>query len=135
MVTASPDITASPVPTAAPGAITGRVGYPSDFAPPVTVYAIDTSDSSVYFWTDTPRFGNPLSATLPPGPTWGPTGPGNYTISGVVPGTYYVIAYRNDAPSPPQLKEAPGAYTQSTASAARTTCRPHSLARAQSTTR
>jgi hypothetical protein len=117
-VTASPvatTATASPVPSAAPGAITGRIGYPSDFAPPVTVYAISTSDSSVYFWTDTPRIGNPLSATLPPGPTWGPTGPGNYTITGVTPGTYYVIAYRNDTTDPPQLKDAPGAYTQSTA--------------------
>jgi hypothetical protein len=115
-VTASPAptaATASPVPSPATGTITGRIGYPSDFAPPVTVYAISVSDSSVWFSTDTPRFGNPLSATPPPGgPTWAPTGPGTYSLSGIKPGTYYVIAYRNDTPDPPQLKNFPGIYTQ-----------------------
>ena len=64
------------------------------------------SDSNVWFSTDTPRFGNPLSATPPPGPTWPPTGPGSYSIGGVAPGTYYVIAYRNDG------NPGVGAYTQ-----------------------
>ena len=114
----SPATVASPTPTTSPtiaaattpppsasapassvtttGTIAGRLGYPSDFVPPLTVYAISTSNSSVWFSTDTPRFGNPLSATLPPGPTWPPTGPGTYAISGIPAGTYYVIAYRND---------------------------------------
>jgi len=78
------------------GTITGRLGYPSDFVPQLTVYAISISDSSVWFSTDTPRFGNPLSATLPPGPTWPSSGPGTYRLSGIRPGTYFVIAYRND---------------------------------------
>lgn len=111
-----PTIIASPSPTAtAPttGTITGRLGYPSDFVPPLTVYAISVSDSSVWFSTDTPRFGNPLSATPPPGgPTWPPSGDGTYSISRIPPGTYYVIAYRNDGAENPQYKNFPGAYTQ-----------------------
>jgi hypothetical protein len=79
--------------------------------PPLTVYAITVSDSSVWFSTDTPRFGNPLSATLPPGPTWPPAGPGNYSV-GVPPGSYYVIAYRNDTAEAPVYKNFPGAFTQ-----------------------
>jgi len=113
--TSVPVASLSPTPSAATtGTITGRLGYPSDFVPPVTVYAISAFDSSVWFSTVTPRFGNPLSATLPPGPTWPSTGPGTYSISGVAPGTYYVIAYRNDTPDP-QVKLSAAAYTQSTA--------------------
>ena len=90
------------------GSITGRLGYPSDFVPPLTVYAISVSDPNVWFSTSTPRFGNPLSS-VPPGPTWPPSGPGTYLITGVAPGTYYVIAYRND--DTPQ-SSFPGAYTE-----------------------
>lgn len=90
------------------GTITGRLGYPSDFVPPLTVYAISVSDPNVWFSTSTPRFGNPLSS-VPPGPTWPPSGPGTYLITGVAPGTYYVIAYRND--DTPQ-SSFPGAYTE-----------------------
>ena len=96
---------ATPVQT---GTITGRLGYPSDFVPALTVYAISVNDPSVWFSAGTPRFGNPLSS-IPPGPTWPPSGPGTYSISGVAPGTYYVIAYRDDAT--PQ-SSFPGAYTQ-----------------------
>jgi len=46
--TPSPVATASPVPTAQPGAITGTFGYPSDFIPAVTVYAISTTDRSAF---------------------------------------------------------------------------------------
>lgn len=114
--TASPSASAATSATALPtGAITGRLAYGSDFMPPVTVYAINTSDSNVWFSTDTPRFGNPLSGTQPPGPTWPSTGPGTYMISGITPGTYFVIAYRNDDPIPPSLKNIPAAYTQWTA--------------------
>jgi hypothetical protein len=113
--TTTPVASLSPTPSAAAtGTITGRLSYPSDFVPPVTVYAISVSDSSIWFSTDTPRFGNPLWATLPPGPTWPSTGPGSYSIRGLAPGTYYVIAYRNDTPDP-QVKLSAAAYTQSTA--------------------
>jgi hypothetical protein len=79
--------------TAAPttGAITGRFGYPSDFIPPVTVYAISVADPKVFFFVDFAGFGNPPRPTLPPGVSQ-PT----YTLTGIAPGTYYVIAYRND---------------------------------------
>jgi len=93
----APIASLSPTPSVTTtGTITGRLGYPSDFVPQLTVYAISMSDPSVWFSTDTPHFGNPVSATLPPGPTWPPTGPGTYGIRGITPGTYYVIAYRND---------------------------------------
>jgi hypothetical protein len=115
-VAASPSPSASPSTSAAAsataglaGAITGRLGYGSDFVPPVTVYAISVSDPSVWFSTDTPRFGN--APPVPGEPTWPPSGPGTYLIGRVTPGTYYVIAYRNDNPGP-QLKDLPGAYTQ-----------------------
>lgn len=115
--TASPSASGAASATArATGAITGRLGYPSDFVPPVTVYAISVSDPNVWFSTDTPRFGNPLSATPPPGgPTWPPSGPGTYLISGITPGSYYVIAYRNDNPETPGLKNLPGGFTQAAA--------------------
>lgn len=89
--TPSPVATPSPAPTAQPGSITGRFGYPSDFIPAVTVYAISTTDPSVWYSVDFPGFGNPPRPTLPPGVPQ-PT----YTISGVASGTYWVVAYRND---------------------------------------
>lgn len=89
----SPPATASPTP--ATGTIIGRLGYPSDFVPQLTVYAISVTDPNVWFSTDTPHFGNGSSPT-PPGPTWPPEGPGMYRIAGIRPGTYYVLAYRND---------------------------------------
>ena len=89
--TPSPVATASPVPTAQPGAITGTFGYPSDFIPAVTVYAISTTDPRVWYSVNFPGYGNPPRPTLPPGQTQ-PT----YTITGVAPGTYWVVAYRND---------------------------------------
>jgi hypothetical protein len=97
--TASAAVSSAPTQpsAAATGAITGQLGYPSDFVPPLTVYAISVNDSKVWFSTDTPRFGNPVSATpAPGGPTWPPSGPGTYTLTGIAPGTYYVMAWRND---------------------------------------
>jgi hypothetical protein len=95
-ISALPSATA-PVAVATPvetGAISGRFGYPSDFIPPVTVYAISTTDQRVWFSVDFPGFGNPPRPTLPPGQT-----NANYTITGVAPGSYWVVAYRNDGQS------------------------------------
>lgn len=89
--TPSPVATASPPPTAQPGAITGRFGYGSDFIPAVTVYAISTTDQRVWYSVDSAGFGNPPRPTIPPG-----AGQPSYTITGVAPGTYWVVAYRND---------------------------------------
>jgi hypothetical protein len=84
------------------GAITGRFGYPSDFIPPVTVYAISTTDQRVWYSVDFAGFGNPPRPTLPPG-----VSQPSYTITGVAPGTYWVVAYRNDG----QLPD-PGYYSR-----------------------
>lgn len=101
-ITPSPVATASPSPSAQLGAITGRFGYPSDFIPSVTVYAISTTDSRVWYSVDFPGFGNPPRPTLPPG-----TSQPSYTIAGVAPGEYWVVAYRNDRNLPD-----PGYYSQ-----------------------
>lgn len=114
--TPSPTTSPSPSPTAAPtaipspvslqpvllGGITGRFAYGSDFIPPVTVYAISTTDPRVWYSVAFAGFGNPPRPTLPPGQT-----EARYTITGVAPGTYWVVAYRTDA-----LLPDPGYYSR-----------------------
>jgi len=99
---ASPVATASPATTAQTGAITGRFGYGSDFIPPVTVYAIGADDQRIWFSVEFPGYGNPPRATAQPG-----TEPGTYTLTGITPGRYVVVAYRNDGQKPD-----PGLYTR-----------------------
>ena len=102
--TASPLATGTPTapPTAvASGLLTGSLGYPSEFIPPLTVYAISVADQRVFFSVDTPRY--PLATNTPPRPS--------YTMTGVAPGTYYVLAYRNDDVNV-EAKDAPGVYSQ-----------------------
>jgi len=89
--------TATPSPSPAPTAqtratITGRISYPSDFTPPLTVYAIGTTDARTFYSVDVARF-------PPPSPWPSPLPPPTYTIAGVTPGSYYVVAYRNDNPT------------------------------------
>jgi hypothetical protein len=99
---AGPSSTATATPQAG-GAIIGRFTYPSDFIPPVTVYAINQNDQRVWFSVEFPGYGNPPRATAQPG-----TEPGTYTLTGVAPGTTYaVVAYRNDGQKPD-----PGVYTR-----------------------
>lgn len=106
----------SPSPTAlASGAITGRLGYPSEFILPLTVYAISTTDRRVWFSVDVPRFPSASPATPLPTGTFRPGEEPRYTITGVALGTYVVLAYRNDG----QLPAEPGAYTQAVIN-----CRP-----------
>ena len=101
--TAPPSPTSAPAATPTPGgAITGRFGYPSDFIPAVTVYAISTTDPRVWYSVEFPGLGNPPRPTLPPGVSQ-PT----YTITGVAAGTYWVVAYRNDRNLPD-----PGFYSR-----------------------
>jgi hypothetical protein len=101
---APPVATVSPTPSAPTGsAITGRFGYPSDFMPALTVYAISVNDPRVFFSVEFAGFGNPPRPTLPPG-----VSQATYTLTGIAPGTYYVLAYRND--NSPGL----GVYSQHT---------------------
>jgi hypothetical protein len=102
--TASPPATVTstaPSPAAPSGVLTGALGYPSEFIPPLTVYAISVADQRVFFSVDTPRY--PLATNTPPRPS--------YTMTGVAPGTYYVLAYRNDDVNV-EAKNAPGVYSQ-----------------------
>ena len=103
----SPTATASPspAPTAQTGAVTGRFGGGTDFIPPVTVYAIGANDQRVWYSVEFPGY---ALYTGPTGPTAQPgTEPGTYTLTGVAPGTYWVVAYRNDG-----YKPDPGVYTR-----------------------
>jgi hypothetical protein len=66
------------------------------------VYAISTSDPRRWYSVDFPGFGNPPRPTLPPGVSQ-PT----FMITGVAPGVYWVVAYRNDREQPD-----PGYYSR-----------------------
>lgn len=89
---AAPSPTDRPTATPQAGAITGRLGYPGEGIPPVSVYAISTADQRVWYSVDVPGFPpNPLPS--------GTLAEPRYTISGVAPGTYWVLAYRNDRPT------------------------------------
>jgi hypothetical protein len=101
--TSAPVAIPTPVPA---GAITGRFAYGSDFIPPVTVYAISTTDQRAWYSVEFAGFGNPPRPTLAPGQT-----DATYTITGVAPGTYWVVAYRNDATGP-SLGPDPGYYSR-----------------------
>jgi len=107
--------TASSTPTGAPsGTITGRLGYPSEFVPPMTIFAISVKDPNVWYSTHTPFFGSFTRPTPSPTPsfaaTWPPQGPGFYQL--VVPaGTYYVIGYSDDTGL---KKDISAAYTEAT---------------------
>jgi hypothetical protein len=73
------------------GAITGGLGYPGGAVPPVTVYAFSTADERVWYSVDVPQ--------VPPASGSPPRDGSRYTITGVAPGTYWVLAYRNDRPT------------------------------------
>jgi hypothetical protein len=108
----TPPPTPTPSPTAAAGTITGRLGYPGEVIPPLTVYAI-RRDAEGYFAVDTPQY----QAGAPPQPT--------YSITGVAPGTYVVLAYRNDGVQ--GSEERPGVYSQAVPCGLRAGCDDHSL--------
>jgi hypothetical protein len=105
----TPAAASAPSPTAVPnatsqvgGAITGRIAYGSEMTPPVTVYAISTTDPSVWYSVKHAGLGPP------PLPTAQPGAPGDtYTITGVAPGAYWVVAYRDDGQHPE-----PGLYSR-----------------------
>lgn len=106
---ASPAVTATataPLPSGSPapkvaavGTITGALGYPSNFIPPLSVYAVSVADKGIFFSVSTLRYPQPTSSGAP-----------GYTISGVAPGTYHVFAYRDD--NDPNNHGGPGLYSQ-----------------------
>jgi hypothetical protein len=115
--TSSPTVAASTTPaTGAPsttppvttGTISGLTGYPAEGNPAMTIYAVSTTDRSVYFTVDVPR------GTVPAKPP--------YTITGVRPGTYHLLAYVEDNQGP-----AGAAYTEYVKCGLRASCSDHSL--------
>lgn len=115
--TAAPTSTATPtatatatrVPAAPPGAISGnQLMYPADSMPALAIYAISTTDSHTYFSTVTSQ------------------GQFSYTISGVAPGTYDVVAYLANGTSG-NWKELAGGYTQFVVCGLSGSCSDHTL--------
>jgi hypothetical protein len=89
---------ALPTPVEA-GAITGRILYNAGFIPALTVYAINTADQARSFFVQRPRFAEGQ----------GPNDRATYSITGVAPGTYWVVAWRD---SDPTATNQPGLYSQ-----------------------
>lgn len=69
--------------------------------PPATVYAISTTDPRIWYSVKYAGLGGPW-----PTPQPGTSGD-TYTITGVAPGTYWVVAYRDDG-----LLPDPGLYSR-----------------------
>ncbi len=109
--TSPPATTAPPTGTAqaaTTGSITGLAGYPAGGNPAMTIYAVSTTDRSVYFSVDVPR------GTVPAKPP--------FTITGVRPGTYNLLAFVGDSQGP-----AGGAYTEYVKCGLRASCSDHTL--------
>jgi hypothetical protein len=109
-------VSASPAPAVCPpvrqislGAISGRVGYPSDFIPALALFAIRVDDPSAYRVLHTQR--------VPPGSR-------AYTMAAVEPGIYSVVAFVEGQGSPLE-----GAYTAAAACGLGASCTDHSLSR------
>lgn len=109
-------VSASPAPAVCPavrqislGAISGRVGYPSDFVPPLAVFAIRVDDPGTYRVLHTER--------VPPGSS-------SYTMSAVEPGVYSVVGYVEG-----QASTLAGAYTAAAACGLGASCTDHTVVR------
>jgi hypothetical protein len=117
--TPAPSATANPTPTASsvaasatspatpgiPGAITGKLGYPSDFIPALRIYAIDPTAPGRYRVVHTAQNQQ------------------TYLIAGVAPGTYFVYASAYSLAGPPELLG--GAYTKAVACGLSSGCTDH----------
>jgi hypothetical protein len=103
--TTSPAPTASATPavdTSAPpaaGVVTGRIVYNAGFIPALTVYAINVADQARSFFVQRPRFAEGQ----------GPDDRATYSITGVAPGTYWVVAWWD---SDATATTKPGLYSQ-----------------------
>jgi hypothetical protein len=92
------------------GAISGKVGYPSEGSPPLALIAMRADDPTVFRMLHTPRF--PGGALTP------------YTIGAIEPGTYVVLAYVEGSGD-----GLAGAYTPAVACGLNVNCTDHSLIR------
>jgi hypothetical protein len=88
-----------------PGAITGKLGYPSDFIPPLRIYAIDTTAPGRYRVIHTAQNQQ------------------TYQIAGVAPGTYSVYASAYSLAGLPDVLG--GAYTKAVACGLNAGCTDH----------
>lgn len=112
--TPSASAVTQPTSAAAGGTLSGGLGFPSDFIPPLTIYAISVSDPSVWFSVETPYFGDHPTPGLR---TAAPGQPREYTMTGVAPGTYYVLGYfdtRYFQTLPAGSGDKPGVYSRFT---------------------
>jgi hypothetical protein len=107
--TTSVPTTAGTAQPASTGTISGIFAYPAEGNPAVTIYAVSTTDRSVFFSVAIPR-STPGSTTKPP-----------YSITGVRPGTYYLIAYTDGSDA------AGGAYTEFVKCGLNASCSDHTL--------
>ena len=98
--------TASSQPASA-GAISGLVGYPAEGHPGMTVYAISTTDKTVWSSVEIPRGTDPAKPS--------------YTISGVRPGTYNLFAAAEGN------ERTGGAYTEYVKCGMNASCSDHTL--------
>ncbi|MDQ2936930.1 MAG: hypothetical protein M3R67_05415 [Acidobacteriota bacterium] len=85
-----------------PGAITGTLNYPSDYVPAMRVYALAT-DGSRHYTTRTRA------------------NQSRFTISNMLPGKYYVVAYTDEAPG------LAGGWSKAVPCGLKNTCRDHAL--------
>jgi hypothetical protein len=109
-------VSASPAPAICPpvrqislGAISGRVGYPSDVIPPLAVFAIRVDDPGTYRVLHTQQ---------------APPGSSSYTMAAVEPGIYAVVGYVEG-----QGSNLAGAYTPAVSCGLDARCTDHSLIR------
>lgn len=98
--TLTPEIV-EPTPTNLKGSITGKLGYPSEGIPELTVYAFDSFDQKKYLMIKTK------------------VNQSEFTIPDVIPGTYYLVAYAS--------AEYSGGYTKAVACGLSVECTDHSL--------
>jgi len=87
---------------AAKGQISGKLGYPSEAIPQLTVYAFDILDEKKYFKVETKVNQN------------------DFIISEVDPGSYFLVAYATGY-------EASGAYTKAVPCGLTVECTDHSM--------
>lgn len=103
--TPAPTQTVATAPPEEPGTITGNLGYPSEGVPAMRVYAIMIDDPNTFYSVRTE------------------SGQMTFTIPGVTPGDYHVVAYLAD---PPEAQFA-GGYTEFVRCGLSVECSDHSL--------